>query len=211
MKEYKTIKTEGNAELTQKKSRFIAKAVHVENEEDAFAFIETIKKKYYDARHNCWAYVIGDESNTLRASDDGEPQGTAGRPILDLILSAKLTYTCVVVTRYFGGTLLGTGGLVRAYSGSADLALKDAHFVYMCEADILNVKTSYSDIGKVQYIFMQNNAEIISTEYGEDVLFKIRTKSSETKHITALITESTAGRADIELITTAFTEFNDKD
>ena len=207
MKEYKTVKTEGNAELVEKKSRFIARAVHVDNEEEAVAFVESVKKKYYDARHNCWAYVLGDEGNTLRASDDGEPQGTAGRPIMDVITAAGLTYTCIVVTRYFGGTLLGTGGLVRAYTGAADLALKDARLVYMLEADTSDVRTNYSDLGKVQYILSQNGAEIISSEYGEDVLFKIRTKSSETKHIVDLLTENTAGRVKIELIETAFTEF----
>ena len=123
---YRTIKKPGNSEVVEKKSRFIGVAAHVSSEDEAAEFVRKIKKEYYDARHSCWAYVIGDKSESMRASEDGEPQGTAGRPILDVITGKGLTYTIVVVTRYFGGTLLGTGGLVRAYSKAADEAVQNA-------------------------------------------------------------------------------------
>ena len=116
----------GEGELVEKKSRFIATTRPVESEEEALAFIEEMKKKYWDARHNCFAYVTGDRGQLQRCSDDGEPSQTAGRPMLDVLLGAGIRNICVVVTRYFGGTLLGTGGLVRAYSGAVQEGLKNS-------------------------------------------------------------------------------------
>ena len=112
---YKTVYVGDTAEIVEKKSRFIANLEHVESEEEALAYIETIRKKYWDARHNCYAYCIGKKQELKRCSDDGEPSQTAGKPMLDVLTGAGLCDTVVVVTRYFGGTLLGTGGLVRAY------------------------------------------------------------------------------------------------
>ena len=120
--EWYTLYKGGIGEYEEKKSRFIATLEPVSSEEEAAAFIAAIKKKYWDARHNCSAYIIGDDGRKTRCSDDGEPSGTAGRPMLDVLAGEKITNACVVVTRYFGGTLLGTGGLVRAYSA----AVKDA-------------------------------------------------------------------------------------
>lgn len=114
----------GEAELVEKKSRFIATVRPVESEEEAAAFIEEMKKKYYDARHNCSAYVLGSKAQLTRSSDDGEPSGTAGRPMLEVLLGSGIRNVAAVVTRYFGGTLLGTGGLVRAYSGVLKEALE---------------------------------------------------------------------------------------
>ena len=116
MDKYITLIKGAEAEIVEKKSRFIAQVEVVSSEEEAYAFIEKIKKKHYDARHNCFAFSIGDEMPLLRFSDDGEPQGTAGKPILEVINGSEIHNICVVVTRYFGGTLLGTGGLVRAYT-----------------------------------------------------------------------------------------------
>ena len=122
--EYKTVYRGGEGEIVEKKSRFIATVRPVHSEEEVLAFIEEVKKKYWDARHNCFAYVIGVTNPTLRCSDDGEPAGTAGKPMLDVLTGEGLHDTAVVVTRYFGGTLLGTGGLVRAYQGAVKEGLQ---------------------------------------------------------------------------------------
>lgn len=118
LEKYKTVYQGGEGETVEKKSRFIATVIPVKTEEEAIAFIESMKKKYWNATHNCSAYVIGEQFQIQRCSDDGEPSGTAGKPMLDVLLGEEIHDTAVVVTRYFGGTLLGTGGLVRAYSGS---------------------------------------------------------------------------------------------
>ena len=118
VKSYKTVYRGGMGEIVEKKSRFIAHVAHVESEEEALAFVEKIKKEYWDARHNCHAFTVGIPHETARCSDDGEPAQTAGKPMLDVLIGQKLKNTVVVVTRYFGGTLLGTGGLVRAYSAA---------------------------------------------------------------------------------------------
>ena len=125
---YKIIYKEGTGELVEKKSRFIAQIRPVKSEEEALAFVEETRKKYWDARHNCYAYIIKGEgaTPTARCSDDGEPSQTAGKPMLDVLMGEELIDVCAVVTRYFGGTLLGTGGLVRAYSGAVKEGLANA-------------------------------------------------------------------------------------
>ena len=152
MERYKILFDGGEGELTEKKSRFIATTRPVESEEEAVAFIDEMKKKYWDARHNCSAYVIGERGQVQRCSDDGEPAQTAGRPMLDVLLGAEVKNICVVVTRYFGGTLLGTGGLVRAYSGAVQEALKNSVIVEKCPGAELKIHTDYNGIGKIQYI-----------------------------------------------------------
>ena len=127
-----TVNVIKNGEIVEKKSRFIATVRPVETEEEALAFIEEMKKKYWDARHNCWAYVLGERQELLRCSDDGEPPQTAGRPMMDVLTGAGLTNTAAVVTRYFGGTLLGTGGLVRAYSAAVQEGLKNSRIITKC-------------------------------------------------------------------------------
>ena len=204
---YKTIKIEGQGEIVEKKSRFIGIAVHVNDEAEAAAFIESQKKKYYDARHNCWAYVLGDSGETVRASDDGEPQGTAGRPILETITHAGLTYTCVVVTRYFGGTLLGTGGLVKAYTQASEAALSAALIVQMMEACIFTVQTDYNGSGKLQYYFGQSGIHTISSDYGQDVKLTAMCEAGEYERVIKKITDLTSGRAGITLSSRKFCEF----
>ncbi|MBR6231106.1 MAG: YigZ family protein [Lachnospiraceae bacterium] len=204
---YRTIKESGNSEVTEKKSRFIGVAAHVSSEDEAADFVRKIKKEYYDARHSCWAYVIGDKSESKRASDDGEPQGTAGRPILDVITGMGLTYTIVVVTRYFGGTLLGTGGLVRAYSKAADEAVRNAVISEMKEADILSVHAAYNDAGRLQYLFAAKGINVTGTEYGADAVFTIMIEKTNTENIKAEMTEATGGRVSAEVIESGFFEF----
>ena len=191
-----TAPTEG--EIVEKKSRFIAQAAPVQSEEEAYAFIEKIKKKHYDARHNCFAFSVGGENPLLRFSDDGEPQGTAGKPILAEITGADIHNICIVVTRYFGGTLLGTGGLVRAYSEACKEALKNAETHLMQRVFPCRLTMEYTDMGKVQYILAE--AEIpAETEYAEQVLITVKLPVAKKDEIIKKITEATAARAVIDI------------
>ncbi len=186
---------EGEGEIVEKKSRFIGNCYPIKSEEEALALIESIKKKHYDARHHCYAYSIGKVQPLLRFSDDGEPQGTAGKPILEIITSSDVTDCLIIVTRYFGGTLLGTGGLVRAYSAAAKEALNAAEVV--CEADGLHllIDSDYQDIGKLQYVYRDNEIDVYNISYEERVVSDLLVKDEDVDRITKLITESTNGRA----------------
>ena len=155
----------GTAEIEVKKSRFIANLKPVESEEEAAAFIAEIKKKYWDARHNCQAFTIGMNHELTRCSDDGEPAQTAGRPMLDVLLGEDVHNACVVVTRYFGGTLLGTGGLVRAYSGAVKEGLAASEIVEKKRAFEMKIVTDYTGIGKIQYILGQENMTVLDSVY----------------------------------------------
>ena len=185
-------------EIIEKKSRFIAQIAPVETEEEAYAFVESVKKKHYDARHNCHAFAIGKENTLYRFSDDGEPQGTAGKPILEVISGNQVTDICIVVTRYFGGTLLGTGGLVRAYTEAAKLALADAGIHQMQRMKLMDITCSYNDSGKVQYLLSTNEISIENTEYGADVTFHTAVPVADVTMIEKKITEATAARAVID-------------
>ena len=170
---YRIVFAGGSGEIVEKKSRFIATVSPVESEEEALAFIEKTRKQYWDARHNCFAYVIGDHQELMRFSDDGEPQGTAGKPMLDVLLGEELHNTAVVVTRYFGGTLLGTGGLVRAYSGAVQEGLRSCVLAEKRKGLQLSIGTDYSGIGKVQYLLGQRGIRILSSEYTEQVVLTV--------------------------------------
>ena len=163
---------EGQGELIEKKSRFIATVRPVETEEEAVTFINETKKEYWDARHNCSAFVIGKNQELTRCSDDGEPAGTAGRPMLDVLLKEGIHNTAVVVTRYFGGVLLGTGGLVRAYQGAVQKGLDAAVIVEKFEGQILLITTDYTGLGKIQYLLAQEKITIMDTSYADNVVIK---------------------------------------
>lgn len=188
----------GEGEIVEKKSRFIGQIKPVTSEEEAYTFIEEIKKKHYDARHNCFAFSVGADMPLLRFSDDGEPQGTAGKPILEVINSSGIHNICIVVTRYFGGTLLGTGGLVRAYTDAAKAALAN------CETRLIEllvpteIKTNYTDMGKIQYILGNHNVKILDTVYADDVLMNVNLRKIEAEGIIKEITDATSARAGIE-------------
>ena len=149
---YKILLKGGEGEIVEKKSRFIATIEKIETEEEALAFIGKIKKQYWDARHNCYAFVAGKNQELQRCSDDGEPNGTAGRPMLDVLLREDIHNLVVVVTRYFGGTLLGTGGLVRAYQKAVQEGLKNSIVIEKMQGRMLKIDTDYNSIGKIQYI-----------------------------------------------------------
>ena len=149
-KQYKTVYVGGEGEIVEKKSRFIATVIPCEDEETALSFIEATKKKYWDARHNCSAYTVGFNHELERCSDDGEPQKTAGRPMLDVLLNEGIHNVCVVVTRYFGGVLLGTGGLVRAYQAAVKEGLKNSTVITKQYGKKIKIVTDYNGIGKIQ-------------------------------------------------------------
>lgn len=192
---YKTIYKEGSGEIEEKKSRFICRVVPVTTEEEATAFINSVKKQYFDARHNCSCFVIGENQELTRCSDDGEPSGTAGRPMLEVLLNEGITNAAAVVTRYFGGTLLGTGGLVRAYQGSLKEALNNSVIIERLSGFTFSVSCDYSDVGKLQYIFANTDCHTISSDYSTDVTFKIAIKADGYDSLVKQITESTAARA----------------
>lgn len=156
-----------------------------------------MKKKYYDARHNCSAFVIGDRAQTTRSSDDGEPGGTAGRPMLEVLLGSGIRNAAVVVTRYFGGTLLGTGGLVRAYSGAVKEALEKCVVSRQQFGVRFTVRTDYNSVGKMQYLFAGSNVKIEDSVYGADVVMTVTAPIETYGHLCKEITEATSGRAEI--------------
>lgn len=167
---YKTIKENSTAEIVEKKSKFIANVFYVESQEEANKCIEEIRKKYFDARHNCFAYsVLAEEGIVNRFSDDGEPSGTAGSPMLNILNSNNITNTLVVVTRYFGGILLGTGGLVRAYSDAAKKAIDSIELVDIANGKEVLIEISYQDVEKLKYYLNKNNISIRDTIYKENV------------------------------------------
>ena len=193
--QYQTVYEGGTGEIVEKKSRFIATVRPVETEEEALAFIEEMKKKYWDARHNCWAYVLGERQELLRCSDDGEPPQTAGRPMMDVLTGAGLTNTAAVVTRHFGGTLLGTGGLVRAYSAAVQEGLKNSRIITKCRGVRLSIGTDYNGIGRLQYLFGQRQIPMMDTEYTDRVRFAVLVPVSRVQEITKAVTEATSGQA----------------
>lgn len=198
LENYKTVLEGGSSEIVEKKSRFIATVRSVESEEEALAFIEEMKKKYWDARHNCYAYSVGLNREFTRCSDDGEPSGTAGRPMLDVILGEEIYNAAVVVTRYFGGVLLGTGGLVRAYSKAVQEGLKSSRIIEKRKGISLEVTTDYTGLGKLQYIAGEKGIPVLDSEYTDRVKLKFLIPVQEVDSVQKAITEGTSGRAYME-------------
>ena len=188
----------GEGEIVEKKSRFIATVCPVETEEAAVAFINEMKKKYWDARHNCSAFVIGERQEMTRCSDDGEPAQTAGRPMLDVLLREGITNAAVVVTRYFGGVLLGTGGLVRAYQAATQAGLAASKIIEKCLGTKLEIHTDYNGLGKLQYLFGQQKLAILNTEYAADVVMTVLVPSEQKDMIYKSVVEQTNGSAGLE-------------
>lgn len=163
---FRIIKENVSAEIVEKKSKFIANIFYVETREEAEDIIKDINKKYHDARHNCYAYRIYNESGIVeKSSDDGEPSGTAGAPILTILSKNNLANVLVIVTRYFGGILLGTGGLVKAYSSATALALEKATVIEKNIAELYKIEINYTDLNKFKYFANKNNINILKEEY----------------------------------------------
>ena len=198
MKEsYRTVKHIASDEIVEKRSRFIADVKPVETEEEAVAFLEEIKKKYWDAKHHVYAYVL-EENNIQRYSDDGEPAGTAGVPVLDMIKKEELSNLIVVVTRYFGGILLGTGGLVHAYSKSAKVGVEAAEPVTMTLCCEVTVECDYSLLGKIQSEALGKGYTVSNTDYAENVKISVLVPTSEVLGFEADMIDKTNGRVGIK-------------
>ncbi len=192
---FHTVMEGGTGEIVIKKSRFIATVTPVKTEEEAINIIEVLKKKYWDASHNCSAYIIGTENQVLRCSDDGEPSKTAGRPMLDILINNGLTNLVVVVTRYFGGTLLGTGGLVKAYQSAVLEGLNQSTIIKKELGNKVDITTDYNCIGKIQYYINQENITILTSEYTDIVTTTVLVSPSHYDSFTKKIAELTNGSA----------------
>lgn len=192
---YFTIKDESIAEFKEKKSIFIGHGKRVENEDEAKEFIHNIKSKHKQARHNVYAYIIGENREVQRYSDDGEPQGTGGIPMLEVLKKSNITDVAVVVTRYFGGILLGTGGLARAYSKGASLAIKEGGVVEKVKGISVEIIIEYDLLGKLQHICAKDNFYIEHVEYTEKVKINILCEFSNLEKLKSKITEVTSGKA----------------
>lgn len=184
----------GEGCVEEKKSRFIAALVSVATEEEAEAYIASVKKKYYDARHNCYAYIIGNNMEKKKCSDDGEPSGTAGRPMLEVLEKNNLTNALVVVTRYFGGTLLGTGGLLRAYQGAAIEAYRDAAISRKMAGRAFIINCPYPMLGKFERYAEGGKVHFLNRDYGENIIFKLLCEDKDYESAVADITEMSEGK-----------------
>lgn len=199
---YRTILFECSGEITEKKSRFIATLAPVSSEEEAVAVITNLKKKYWDARHNCSAYIIAAEEadgiDIEKCSDDGEPSRTAGMPMLDILRNENLKNVVVVVTRYFGGILLGTGGLVRAYQAATKAGIEAAETGVTRELLRIRITTDYNGYGRLEALASKNGFSIDNTVFTDKVSSLVLCEENEFESISSKMTEATAGQSLIE-------------
>ena len=195
--DYRILINGGVGEIVEKKSRFIATVRVVESEEEAQNFIEEMKKKYWDARHNCSAFVIGARGELTRCSDDGEPSGTAGRPMLEVLIGSEIRNIAVVVTRYFGGVLLGTGGLVRAYTQAVQEGIKNCETAMMRFGVRYQLVTDYNGVGKILYLLSERGIEQEQSDYGENVTLQVIVPINQADSFVKEITEVTSGKTEI--------------
>lgn len=203
MLEYTTVKHEGSSTFEDRKSVFIGNALPVKNEKEAIEFVKKIKSEYPDARHNVYAYVTRDNSIT-RYSDDGEPQGTAGMPVLDVIRKSECTDVAIVVTRYFGGVLLGTGGLVHAYTEAAKLALLDAEVITLMMHDIYKISCTYSEYSKIKFKIDTLGYKMTDVNFSDNVDFLVAVPEADSEKLYKELTELSAGKATILLLRKEF-------
>ncbi|MDK2564704.1 YigZ family protein [Romboutsia sedimentorum] len=199
MSTYKTLHEFGMDEITIEKSTFIGYAKPIKSEEEAIEFINEIKKKHKDARHNVWSYTVGKNMNIQRYSDDGEPQGTAGIPTLEVIKKEDLRDVVIVVTRYFGGIKLGAGGLVRAYTKGAKIGIEAGQVIQKVLYREVSIKIDYTQLGKVQNEIMNMGYFIKDTIYEENVEIVVYSRSNEVENIMTKITDITSATADIQI------------
>jgi len=198
MNEYKTIEIENNDEFVEKKSRFIGYAKPVKSVEEAVEFINSIKSKHWDATHNVSAYVLKD-NNIQRSSDDGEPSGTAGVPVLDVILKEHLVNVCVVVTRYFGGTLLGAGGLIRAYSHASKIALESANIITMALCKTVSVRVDYSFYNNLNSLLSDIGANIEESIFEENITVHFSLRENLISTLQEKLTELSNGKYNLKI------------
>ena len=194
---------QGEAEYVEKRSRFIGHVWPVDSEEEARRYLEETRKRHHDARHNCWCYVLR-EGNILRYGDDGEPQGTAGQPMLNVFLREEVTNVCCVVTRYFGGILLGAGGLTRAYGGTAKLALNEAGVSRMRLWATIAIPCSYAMYERVRLLVEMEGGIIAGTDFGADVVLSVLLPAEQTQSLQEKLTELSAGQLELLVEEEAF-------
>lgn len=206
---YQTVKQWGIAEIVIKKSRFIGQAKPVETEEEAIAFIEAVKKEHWNATHNCSAYIIGERDQIQKASDDGEPSGTAGKPILEVIKNRNLKNTVVVVTRYFGGIMLGAGGLIRAYTDGAVIGIDAAGPIHKVLHQDVRVSIDYTWLGKVENELRNRGTLMGETEFTDRVTLLCRPLAEEAERFALWMTDLTQGQGVIQLGESAYIEHQD--
>lgn len=199
MKEYKTVEKEGVDEFIEKKSRFIGHVKPVKTQQEATEFINSLKSKYWDATHNVYAYVLR-ENNICRSSDDGEPSGTAGVPVLDVLLKEQLVDVCVVVTRYFGGTLLGAGGLVRAYSHGSKIAVESGGIITMAPCKIMTVSVNYSFYDRMNNLLADSGANVIESDFSDVVNIKFSIKADNKDVLADKLTQQSNGKYSLKEI-----------
>lgn len=207
MKEFRTVYTEGQFELVEKKSRFICAVKRVSDEQQALDFISRISAAHRDANHNVYAYIVESETVSQRYSDDKEPQGTAGIPVLAVLRREGLKNVCVVVTRYFGGTLLGASGLIRAYSAAARGGLREAEICTMALYYRTGIKLSYGLLGKVRRALQDLNDEMIGAEYGEDVRLLVKVRYDRLDATSKAVENISSGASRIERMDSFFDRY----
>ena len=205
MNEYKTVEKEASDFFIEKKSRFIGYVCPVKTQEEAAEFINKIKSKHWDATHNVSAFVLR-ENNIQRCSDDGEPSGTAGVPVLDAILKSGVVDVCVVATRYFGGTLLGAGGLVRAYSHTSKIALEAGNIITMAQCSILETNVDYSFYERANILFSEFGANILGTDFADSVKITFSVKETNQKALEEKLLDISNGKYSITFIKSEFSK-----
>ncbi len=205
--EYKTVLNDAIGEIVEKKSRFIANIKHITNVEEANKFLEEMRARYWDATHNVYAYSIF-KNNIVKYSDDGEPSGTSGLPSYKVLEGEGIFDVIVVITRYFGGTLLGTGGLARAYSDAVKAALNNAEILTCCECDYIKIKCDYNLWGKVENIIRKTETHIESTGFGVDVEAIVCKKKSQTEAFVKEVIDKTDSKVTLKIITTEVNMLN---
>lgn len=205
MQEYKTVEKEANDFFIEKKSKFIGYAKPVKTQEEAAEFISEIKSKHWDATHNVYAYVLR-ENNIQRYSDDGEPSGTAGVPVLDVMLKENLVDVCVVATRYFGGTLLGAGGLVRAYSHTSKIALEAAGIITMAQCSIMSAEVDYSFYDRLIILLSDFSAVILDTSFSDKVCVEFSVKENTVDSLNAKLIDVSNGKYALKFLRSEFSK-----
>lgn len=195
---YRVLLEDGEGEYEEKRSRFIATVRRCGSEAEAAAFVEEMRKKYWDARHNCYAFCLGHKGELTRCSDDGEPAGTAGRPILEVLLKEGVRDVALVVTRYFGGVLLGTGGLVRAYTRAAQEGLRNCTMGRMRYGTEFLAVTDYNGVGKLLHLLKNEGIEPVSSEYTDKAVLRLIVPEAEAAEIQERMKDATGGRVKFE-------------
>lgn len=205
MQEYKTVEKEASNFFIEKKSKFIGYAKPVKTQEEAVDFISKIKSKHWDATHNVYAYVLR-ENNIQRYSDDGEPSGTAGVPVLDVMLKESLVDVCVVATRYFGGTLLGAGGLVRAYSHTSKIALEAAGIITMAQCSVMSAEVDYSFYDRLNILLSDFSAVILNTSFSDKVCVEFSVKENIVDLLNAKLIDLSNGKYALKFLRSEFSK-----